>query len=250
MSVVTWIKLDDKCPRHPKVSGLTDRAFRWWVIAMCYASEFLTDGELPGPFIRTVPARIRAELVNAGLWLVESGGHRIHDYLEHQTTRADVERERERARLRRSGGRTADVRRTSSESPRPDTESRYREQRTEPPSKSEGGTRAPVGGLITPPKAWGLNHGPHVPGFCDWQCLLAEDFGRFAARLGSDEAALAWAKSVRASGVVPTGKPWTFWNAQFDAAHGAAAPVSGGFSAADWAAHAPGGAIDKKLGIS
>jgi uncharacterized protein YdaU (DUF1376 family) len=120
-----------------------------------------------------------------------------------------------------------------------------------PPSKNEGGERAPRGGLIVSPKTWGLNHGTCVTGFCDWLCLPAEDFGRFANRLGGEDKAMAWAKSVRNTpGLVPTGKPWAFWNAQFDAAHGTAAPASGGFSAADWAAHMPGGAIDKKLGIS
>lgn len=251
---MTWIKLDDKCPRHPKVAGLTDRSFRWWVHALCYASEFLTDGLLPAAFLRTVPPRVRGELMVSGLWFTKDGQSRIHDYLEHQTGRASVERERDRNRRRRTGGTTpvelsVDLREPDGK-PRP--ESREQIQRTdpEPPSESEGGTRARVGGLIVPPKAWGINHGTHIAGFCDWQCLMAEDFGRFSVRLGGEAKARAWAQSVRDSGVVPTGKPWTFWNAQFDAAHGAATPAAGGFSAADWAAHMPGGAIDKKLGIS
>lgn len=119
-----------------------------------------------------------------------------------------------------------------------------------PLSKNESGGRAPNSGLVASSRNWGLKHSECVPGFCNWMCLFAEDFHRFSARLGGDEAAMAWAKSVRSSAVVPTGKPWQFWNAQFDAAHGSVQTPAGGFSKADWDAHAPGGAIDKKLGLA
>jgi hypothetical protein len=106
---VTWIKLDDRAPRHPKIAGLSDRAFRWWVQGLCYASEFLTDGRLVGAFWRTVPGKVLQELVDAGLWLFDGVTVTIHDYLAHQTPRDSVERERERNRQRRNGtaGRTA-----------------------------------------------------------------------------------------------------------------------------------------------
>lgn len=108
---MSWIKLDDRCPRHPKVANLSDRAFRCWVEAMCYANEFLTDGLLPRGFISTVPAAARTELVKARLWVVESGETRIHGYLDHQTSRAYIEQERERNRKRRTGGVPASYRR-------------------------------------------------------------------------------------------------------------------------------------------
>lgn len=100
---MTWIKLDDKCPRHPKLSGLSHHAFRVWIQALCFSSEFLTDGVLPAPFLRDVPAKVRAELVAAGLWFVRDGQMVIHDYLTHQTSRAAIEAERSRNRRRRTG---------------------------------------------------------------------------------------------------------------------------------------------------
>ena len=94
---MAWIKLDHNVPRHPKIAGLSDRAFRWWITGLCYASEFLTDGALPNVFIATVPRKAWEELIGADLWYVDEPGRLlIHDYLKHQTSKAMIERERRR----------------------------------------------------------------------------------------------------------------------------------------------------------
>jgi len=104
---MTWIKLNDNVPRHPKIAGLSDRAFRWWINGLCYASEFLTDGVLPPVFLATVPRKAWEELIGADLWYVDDAGRLlIHDYLKHQTSKATIERERRRNFDRRTGGRT------------------------------------------------------------------------------------------------------------------------------------------------
>ena len=36
----TFIKLDDTTPDHPKVDGLSNAAFRAWIEAICYCSEY------------------------------------------------------------------------------------------------------------------------------------------------------------------------------------------------------------------
>lgn len=112
---MTWIKLEDKAPRHPKVAGLSDKAFRVWVTSMCYSSEFLTDGILPPAYLLTVKQAIQDELVAARLWdrvkLPEQSGGAvvlsIHDYLGHQTSKASVERKKETNRSRQSRHRNA-----------------------------------------------------------------------------------------------------------------------------------------------
>ena len=109
---MTWIKLDDKTPRHPKIAGLSNLAFRWWVNALCFASEFLTDGVLPRVFSKRVPKQIRAELTSAGLWDFVDPNLVIHGYLEHQQSREAVESERRRQRDRRKGDRGTTDRRT------------------------------------------------------------------------------------------------------------------------------------------
>lgn len=87
---MTWIKLDDKSPRHPKVASLTDRAFRWWIKGLCYASEFLTNGVLHPVFWKEVPKQSRAELTGNKLWDWDDPNFIIHDYLSHQSSKEAV----------------------------------------------------------------------------------------------------------------------------------------------------------------
>jgi hypothetical protein len=110
---MTWIKLDDKTPRHPKIGGLSDKAFRWWINSICYASEFLTDGVLSKVFWKRVPHGVRAELTKAKLWIFDDPNLVIHDYLEHQQSRQSVENERRRQRDRRNTDRGTADRRTA-----------------------------------------------------------------------------------------------------------------------------------------
>jgi hypothetical protein len=116
---MTWIKLNDNVPRHPKIAGLSDRGFRVWITGLCYASEFLTDGVLPAVFLTTVHPKVRDELIAAGLWSCTAGTTggttTVHDYLEHQSSRATVLHERRRNRARRTG----------------DVPKKYRDQRSE-----------------------------------------------------------------------------------------------------------------------
>jgi hypothetical protein len=137
---MTWIKLNDNVPRHPKIAGLSHRAFRAWVNALCYASEFLTDGVLPVAFLVTVPRKVQIELIDVGLWRSDTDGTiRVHDYLKHQNSKAHVERERRRNFDRRTGGtppvQPAAYRHGTEKKPRPE----YRDQSTEnspqPPSE-------------------------------------------------------------------------------------------------------------------
>jgi hypothetical protein len=95
---MSWIKLDNKAPRHPKIASLTDRAFRWWVLALCYAGEFLTDGVLPPVFWKEVPKQTRAELTGNMLWDWDDPNFQIHDYHHHQQRKEDVEDDKERNR--------------------------------------------------------------------------------------------------------------------------------------------------------
>lgn len=91
---MTWIKLDDNAVDHPKVASLTDRAFRWWVKALSYASRLLTDGLLPPTFWKQVPKQTRSELTGAKLWDWDDPNFQIHDYLTHQSSREAVSQKR------------------------------------------------------------------------------------------------------------------------------------------------------------
>lgn len=91
---MTWIKLDDRAVDHPKVASLTDRAFRWWVRGLSYASTFLTDGILPPIFWKQTPKQVRSELSNGRLWDWNDPNFHIHDYLAHQSSREAVDRKK------------------------------------------------------------------------------------------------------------------------------------------------------------
>src|SRR5262245_58139744 len=93
---MTWIKLDDGFADDPKVLGLTDKAFRAYVTGLCYAGRHLTDGDLAPAAVRTIASpKVRAELVEAGLWIDwDDGRIIINGYLKHQASRAEVEKKR------------------------------------------------------------------------------------------------------------------------------------------------------------
>lgn len=116
---MAWVRLDDRFPEHPKVTRLSDAAFRLHVSAICYSNRQETDGVIPEAqaalLVRT--RKLRAlinELVASGLWEVDHLGWRIHDYLEYQPSRADQQAMRKaRAAAGQIGGFRSGVARRS-----------------------------------------------------------------------------------------------------------------------------------------
>lgn len=104
---MSWVRLDDNFCDHPKVVGLSDRAFRLHVEALCYCGRFLTDGEVSAQAITYLGTKVRrperavAELIAAGLWDRVGKAYRIHNYLRYQPSA--VEAGRRRAALVRAG---------------------------------------------------------------------------------------------------------------------------------------------------
>jgi hypothetical protein len=93
---MTWIKIDDSFPDHPKIISLSDLAFRLHIHALCYCGKFLTDGFISYQWVNM---RLRDdeaiekptdELEEMGLWIREEKGWQIHDYLTHQTSKEQV----------------------------------------------------------------------------------------------------------------------------------------------------------------
>lgn len=132
---MTWVKIDDSFPNHPKIVGLSDKAFRIHISGLCYCGTYLTDGFVP----MTIAARFAnedmayiAELSQAGLWIEapQDNGFYIHDYLAHQTSKTQVEEKRQTVRERQK---------------------RYRERhKVTTPAESEGGDDGWSNALVTP----------------------------------------------------------------------------------------------------
>lgn len=98
---MTWVKLDDDFPDHPKIADLTDKAFRLHVSGLCYCGRFLTDGKIPKSAIwRLGDGAVLPELLEAGLWEEIDGAYWIHDYLLHQSSKEQVNKDKEANRER------------------------------------------------------------------------------------------------------------------------------------------------------
>jgi hypothetical protein len=121
---VTWSRLDDSYPHHPKIMAAGSDAMALDVAGICYASRYLTDGFVPdgalamlGPITKAKQNACR--LVKVGRWERDEkrGGWWVHDYLEYNPSRAEVEdRRRKRSRAGRLGGaRSGESRRSKRE---------------------------------------------------------------------------------------------------------------------------------------
>lgn len=101
---MTWLKLDDRFPDHPKIAPLSDAAFRLHVAAMCYAAAHETDGVVPLAAIPQLVPKYRKvqhnELVGAGLWEEGQGCIVVHDFTEYNPTRAQIKARREATKER------------------------------------------------------------------------------------------------------------------------------------------------------
>jgi hypothetical protein len=92
-----FIQVDVNMPDHPKVEGLSDAAFRALMKAWCYCRKYETDG-----FIKTASwtsrstPKARRELVEAGLAHEVDGGVTMHDFTEHQQSKAEIQAHREK----------------------------------------------------------------------------------------------------------------------------------------------------------
>ncbi len=90
----TYITVHDGLPEHPKVEGLSDKAFRALIEFWCYCSKNMTDGKVSEKAWRKrATPKVRAELLENGNAVPDADGDgiRMHDYLKHQRSRADVE---------------------------------------------------------------------------------------------------------------------------------------------------------------
>lgn len=114
---MTWGKLDDGFWRHPKVRAADRRdlaAVGLLARAISLASEYETDGRLTRHDIEELCPRPRRRrrlvgiLLDCGLFDErEDGGYLIHDYLDYNPSKAELEEEREsgRRKKRRQRGR-------------------------------------------------------------------------------------------------------------------------------------------------
>lgn len=130
---MTWAKLDDQFPHHPKSLKVGLEALGFDAAGICYCARHLTDGFIADASILAVyppirdPHRLAKRLVRAGRWRRDNRrkGYVIHHYLDYNPSREQVIREREAAKVRAnkrrsSGEQTPNNHRSSAAPTRPD----------------------------------------------------------------------------------------------------------------------------------
>lgn len=170
---MTWVRVDDQMPEHPKWERLEESPERWaramsvWVAACCYCSRQLTDGLITRARLSRLtplgPKAIQAadDLVEARLWERDGDEYRVHDYTHYNPSARDVmaqrasaaERQRRRRLLQLANGDEL----SQCESPRDNQRDSHEESQCEfaapvpsppvPPRKDpfpEGGTSGPA----------------------------------------------------------------------------------------------------------
>lgn len=107
-----WVRVENTMPESLKVAPLSDRAFRLWMHALCYCSRGQTDGRVPARLVLSLsPSATRRtvdELVNAHLFEPIEDGYLVHDYLDHNPSRARIREMKESAKKRTAKWRGGD----------------------------------------------------------------------------------------------------------------------------------------------
>jgi hypothetical protein len=146
---MTWARIDDGYPSHPKVVAAGADGVALDVAGMCYAARFATDGYVPAALIGALcppiadPEAIAGRLVEVGRWhapdhdcpdcMAITDGWVIHDFLEYNPSAVTQEdRRRKRAEAGRKGGQRSGQVRSNGPSDRQASASAVASSRHEP----------------------------------------------------------------------------------------------------------------------
>ncbi len=95
-----YIRIDENLPDHPKFQSIPKRyrvpAIGLYVAACCYSSRLLTDGFIPAGFFGEANAKqLLQHCVEVGLFEQAKNGFMVHDYLEYNKSKKQIEELRE-----------------------------------------------------------------------------------------------------------------------------------------------------------
>lgn len=101
---MAWARIDDKFLDNPKVRKAGKEATYLYVSGLVYSSSQLTEGFVSDDALGLVAYKgfikneqtHAATLVECGLWDRVEGGWQIHDYLEYNPTKQQIEQAREK----------------------------------------------------------------------------------------------------------------------------------------------------------
>lgn len=86
-----YVSIDHGLPENSKVVGLSDKAFRLYIEAICYCSRQQSDGRITDAAMRRMGRpRDAVECLEAGLFDQYGTGWEVHDYLRHQRSAEEI----------------------------------------------------------------------------------------------------------------------------------------------------------------
>jgi hypothetical protein len=104
------VNLHSTAISHPKITVLSDGAFRVWIAGLSYCQNHLTDGFIPSQGVYALGVKVSTKLLDellaervpgkSSLWHVRSGGYDVHDYLVWNDAAEDVSIRRKNLRER------------------------------------------------------------------------------------------------------------------------------------------------------
>ena len=105
----TFITVHDGMPEHHKIEALSDKAFRALVDLWCWCSRNESDGKVPASvWLKRATPSVRRELLRDLVEQGTEGDVQMHDYLEHQRSKAEIaELRQKRSRAGSLGGKRA-----------------------------------------------------------------------------------------------------------------------------------------------
>jgi hypothetical protein len=104
MAGVRWVRLDVDYFTNPKALAAGPGGRGLHLASICWAGSQLTDGHVPEAAVPLIlhaagtNRRAVSAVVDAGLWIPNGDGFILHDFVEMNGSKADVEAERERWR--------------------------------------------------------------------------------------------------------------------------------------------------------
>lgn len=109
---MTWAKLDDGFWCHLKVQGLQLESIGVWTLALSWCAKHGSDGAIPRklPRILEWPETAVTELVAEGLWDETATGWEVHDYLDYNPSKAELDSKLAADRDRKRVAKTRDRR--------------------------------------------------------------------------------------------------------------------------------------------
>lgn len=116
---MSWVRVDDQAPLHPKLLAAGPDALCLWLAGLCYANAHTTDGTIPKHALAALypsdewdkkrQRAAAAKLVAVRLWIEEPTRWAIYAYADYQeeAMRAVVEARRAQERARKAAQRRA-----------------------------------------------------------------------------------------------------------------------------------------------